>query len=201
MPRDATTGAAWTRRGLLRTAAAGGAAAGAAAVAQGGGASSLAHPVAATDERILNLFLLLERVQRDFYRAALERAALQGELLEFTRDAAEQEDAHVRFLLRRLGDRAAGPPRTRVTPSASSPPAFTHAAVALEEAAIAAYIGQSPSLTRSAVADVAVLVSVEARQAAWIRDIAGVSPAPVAADPARPAGAVLAELRRKGWLA
>jgi hypothetical protein len=51
------------------------------------------------------------------------------------------------------------------------------------------------------MATVATLVSVEARQAAWLRDLAGVSPAPRAADPARPAQAVLADLRRRGWLA
>jgi Ferritin-like domain len=199
MHRHAITERGWTRRGLLG--AAGGAAAGAVVVAQGGGASSLAQPSTAMDVRILNLLLLLERVQQDFYRVALERNVLQGELLEFAAAASDQESAHVRFLVRRLGDRAAEPPRTHFAPAASSPRVFIDAAVALEEAAIAAYIGQSPSLSRTAVPGVAVLVSVEARQAAWIRDLAGLSPAPVVADPARPASAVLAELRRKGWLA
>jgi hypothetical protein len=200
MHGDAATGGSWTRRGLLRAAAAGGAAAGAVAVAQGGGASSLAEPSTAMDARILNLFLLLERVQQDFYRVALERDALQGELLDFASHAGEQESAHVRFLAGRLGARADRPPRTRFAQAAASPKDFTDAAVALEEAATAAYIGQGVSLTRGAMADAAVLVSVEARQAAWIRDIAGVSPAPRAADPARRPGDVLAELRRRGWL-
>jgi hypothetical protein len=47
---------------------------------------------------------------------------------------------------------------------------------------------------------VATLVSVEARQAAWIRDIAHSSPAPRAADPARRADAILADLRERGFL-
>src|SRR5688572_32161233 len=41
----------------------------------------------------------------------------------------------------------------------------------------------------------ATLISVEARQVAWLRDLAGISPAPRAADPARKADAVLRELR------
>jgi hypothetical protein len=48
---------------------------------------------------------------------------------------------------------------------------------------------------------IAPLVGVEARQAAWIRDLAGVSPAPRAADPPRSGAAVLAHLRSKGLIA
>ena len=47
----------------------------------------------------------------------------------------------------------------------------------------------------------ATLIPVEARQVAWLRDLAGVSPAPRAADPARNADAVLQELRDKGYIA
>jgi hypothetical protein len=42
------------------------------------------------------------------------------------------------------------------------------------------------------------IVAVEARHAAWIRDLAGEDPAPRAADPGRTADDVLSELRRKG---
>ena len=65
---------------------------------------------------------------------------------------------------------------------------------------IAAYIGQAPNLPREIVTPIATLVSVEARQAAWVRDIAGISPAPRAADAARPADDVLAQLRRRGFI-
>ena len=44
------------------------------------------------------------------------------------------------------------------------------------------------------------IVSVEARQAAWIRDLAGVDPAPRAADPPRDAQDVLDGLRAEGLL-
>ena len=39
------------------------------------------------------------------------------------------------------------------------------------------------------------------RQVAWLRSLAGTSPAPRAADPARDAKSVLQELREKGYIA
>ena len=77
---------------------------------------------------------------------------------------------------------------------------FRDAAIDLEEAAIAAYLGQAANLTRSGMVTVATLMSVEARQVAWLRDLKGVSPAPRAADPPRPAQDVLNELRQKGYI-
>jgi ferritin-like protein len=192
----------WTRRRLLRLAAAGGAvAAGGAAIgARGGDGTSFAAALSRTDAEILNMFLLLERVQQAFYRAALERTHLTGELLTYANAAAKQEDDHVKFLTRRLGGRADAAPQTDFGAVLASPKTFRDAAVELEEAAIAAYIGQGANLSRATVGDVAVLVSVEARQVAWVRDIAGVSPAPRAADPARKPSDVMAELRTKGLL-
>jgi hypothetical protein len=165
-----------------------------------GDPNSLAAPSRKTDADIVNLFLLLERVQQAFYRSALERAGLSGELRTYASTVAGQERRHVAFLERWLGDRADAPPRTAFPDSFASAKGFRDGAVELEEAAIAAYVGQGANLTRHTVASIAVLVSVEARQAAWIRDIAGVSPAPRAADPARRPGDVLAELRQKGLL-
>jgi hypothetical protein len=44
------------------------------------------------------------------------------------------------------------------------------------------------------------MLSVEARQAAWVLDLAGKPPAPRAADPARKGDDVLAELRRRRFI-
>ena len=74
------------------------------------------------------------------------------------------------------------------------------AAIQLEEATAAAYIGQGANLTSAAMRDAARIVAVEARHAAWIRDLAGADPAPRAADAARSADDILADLRRKGFL-
>jgi hypothetical protein len=60
--------------------------------------------------------------------------------------------------------------------------------------------GQGANLTADTVGAVATLVSVEARQVAWLRDLAGVSPAPRAADPGRTPDDVLADLRKLGLI-
>ena len=78
------------------------------------------------------------------------------------------------------------------------PEAFRRRAIEIEEAVIAAYIGQGANLTRRSIAAITPMVSVEARQVAWLRDLAGVSAAPRAADPARSVQDVVAELRQKG---
>jgi hypothetical protein len=191
-----------TRARLLRSAIGGGAvlAGGAALGAWRDDSAPLAAPSEGGDVKILNLFLLLERVQEAFYRRAIERGNLDGELLRFATAVADQEAAHAAFLATRLGSRARTA-RLGPGPASATAEAFRNDAVALEETAIAAYIGQSANLTRPAVSRIAELTSVEARQVAWVRQLAGVSPAPRAADPARSAEAVTADLRRGRFIA
>jgi ferritin-like protein len=193
----------WTRGDLLRGAAAAGAAVGAGALlgSGAGGGAPFAATSPDTDAKLLNAFLTLERMQEAFYRVALERADLSGELLEFARAAADQEAAHVKFLTERLGSRAAAAPKSDFGSALSSADAFRSTAIRLEESALATYIGQAANLSRALLSPIAALTSVEARQAAWIRDIAGTSPAPRAADPARKAEDVLADLRNRGYIA
>jgi ferritin-like protein len=188
-----------TRGGLLRAALLGG------AVAAGGAAmASDSEPLAAqsegADADILNMFLTLERIQAGFYRAAVQTDRLDGGLLRFATAVGAQEREHVAFLERHLGDRAERPPQSDFDGLLATPDDFRDAAIELEEAAIAAYIGQAANLSRAMLASVATLVSVEARQVAWVRDLAGTSPAPHAADPARPADEILADLRRRGFI-
>jgi rubrerythrin len=186
-----------TRRGAL---AAGAAAAGGAAVGRRGGVGSPAAAAGSTDTDILSLFLVLEQTQAGFYHAALKAGRLAGELKDAATALAAQEDAHVKLLQRKLGDRAGGPPAMDFGSATGSPARFRANAIALEELAIAAYIGQAANLSRPLVAPIATLVSVEARQVAWLRDLAGVSPAPRAQDPPQSGQAVLAELHRRGLL-
>ena len=192
----------WTRARLLRSLACGGAvvAGGAAAGARSGAGTSMAAASKDGDARILNLFLLLEFVQEGFYRAALENNALDGELRDFASTVADQESEHIAFLSERLGNRARERPQSDFGPLLESPRAFRDAAIELEELTIAAFVGQAANLTRRTVGPIATLVSVEARQVAWVRDLAGLSPAPRAADPARTAGAVVADLRKRGFI-
>jgi hypothetical protein len=139
-------------------------------------------------------------VQAAFYDAAARQPGLPGELLQFARTVAPQEHEHVALLRRRLGSRAQGRPELDVRGASSDAARFSANAVDLEEATAAAYIGQGANLTHDAMRDAARIVAVEARHAAWIRDLSGDDPAPRAADPGRTADDVLAELRGKGWL-
>jgi hypothetical protein len=195
-------GGAWTRAGLLRAAVGGGAvvAGGAVIGARPGHGTSFAAPSADTDAEILQLFLLLERLQEDLYRGAVDAGRLDGDLRAFAETVLVQEQAHTSFLVERLGERAGDRPRSEFGEALRSPESFRSAAIDLEEAAVAAYVGQGANLTAGVIAKVAALVSVEARQAAWVRDLAGKNAAPNAADPARKPAQVLDDLRRKGWL-
>jgi hypothetical protein len=188
-----------TRAGLLRTALGAGAI-GAAVGSRSGGGTSLAAD-AGDDAEILDFFLTLEHVQNAFYREAVKTGRLKGDLLTFARTVSGQEGTHVAFLTERLGSRARGEPKTDFSDALRTPDTFRDAAIDLEETAIAGYVGQGANVSRRTVSRVAALVSVEARQAAWVRDLAGISPAPRAADPARKPDAVLSDLRKKGYLA
>jgi hypothetical protein len=194
----------WTRGRLLRAALGGGAAvAGGAAIGRWGpGGASLAAPSSDLDAKILRVFLELERAQEAFYRAALRSGRLSGDLQTFASTVAGQEAKHVAFLSERVGGSTAASQKSAdFSRFLKSPQSFRDAAIELEEATIAAYIGQGANLTRDALRSVATLVSVEARQVAWIRDLGGVSPAPRAADPPRAPQDVVTDLRQKGFLA
>ncbi|HET9737204.1 MAG TPA: ferritin-like domain-containing protein [Solirubrobacteraceae bacterium] len=195
-------GGGWTRAGLVRTAiGAGAVAAGGAAISgsRGDDAASLAAAQDA-DADILNFFLLLEYVQEGFYRESAEKAQLDGELLTYAQTVLGQEGEHIAFLEKWLGARARARPELDFGDATGSAERFRDTAIYLEEAAIAGYIGQGANLTRKTITDVATLISAEARQVAWVRDLAGINPAPHAADPARKGDDVVADLRKRGFL-
>jgi rubrerythrin len=191
-----------TRGGMLRALIGGAVVAGGATVAARGGAEDvLAAPSHALDKRIMQFVLTVELVQAGFYEAAIEARKLDGELLQLALAVREQERRHAAFVQDWLKGDAGPPPRTNFGGKLSSPDNFLKAAIDLEEAAIAGYLGQAAHLTKATMSAAATLVSVEARQVAWLRDLANVSPAPRAADPPRKPEDVMAFLRDKGYLA
>jgi hypothetical protein len=195
-------GGGWTRGALIRTGLGAGAVAAAGAVmghSRGDDAASLAAAQDAEAD-ILNFFLLLEYVQEGFYRESVEAAKIDGELLTYAETVAGQEGEHVAFLEKRLGGRARDRPELDFGDATGSAERFRDTAIYLEEAAIAGYIGQGANLTRKMIREVATLISAEARQVAWVRDLAGINPAPKAADPARKGDDVVADLRKRGFL-
>jgi hypothetical protein len=190
-----------TRGRLLRSALGGGAAvAGGVALGRWSDGASQAAPSRATEQKVLRLFLTLERAQEAFYRAALRSGRLHGDLHRYVTTVVGQETHHVALLAKHAGGETLPEMRKDFGKTFSSADKFRVAAIVLEEAAIAAYIGQGANLRRETLKAVAPLVSVEARQVAWIRDLHGANPAPRAADPARAPKAVLADLHAKGLL-
>jgi hypothetical protein len=200
-PGERVRAGGWTRARALRVAAAGGAALGGGVLlGRRGGAGASAAPSPDQDAEILAFFLQVEQVQEGLYRAALRAGRLDGDLLTFVRTVAPQEGEHASFLADRLGGRARPRPRSDFSEAVRTSDSLLKAAIDLEELTISAYVGQGGNLTRDAVSDVARILSVEARQAAWIRDLGGEVPAPRAADPAREPEEVLAALRERSYV-
>jgi hypothetical protein len=187
-------------RFLARAVGLGGALGGVGALsgALAGGAVSSGSP--AGDITILNLALFLEYIEEGFYGEATQRGKLPGDLAGYARTVHAHEQAHVAFLQKALGAKARKRPKLQFGSATTDPRAFTKAAIRLEDTVVGAYNGQAANLTPGALGAAAKIVSVEARHAAWIRAIAGLSPALHATDPLESAADVLATIRQTGFV-
>ena len=144
-----------------------------------------AHATHRSDREILNFALTLEYLEAAFYTEAEKIGALDGELALFARVVGQHERAHVRALRSALGRHAVKKPRFNFRGTTEDPDAFAATAQVLEDTGVYAYKGQAPLIRSDAVLKAALAIhSVEARHAAWIRDINGEPPAPNAFDPA-----------------
>ncbi len=178
LQETAAAAAADTRAGFLAKAGVlgGGAFAGAALL---GAAAPAAQAQSRSDIAILNFALTLEYLEAAFYAEANEMGALEGETAVFSRVAGSHERTHVRALRQVLGRRAVKRPRFNFRGTTEDQETFTATAIALEEVGVGAYKGQAPLIRSDAILGAALAIhSVEARHAAWIRDIAGLNPAP-----------------------
>jgi Ferritin-like domain len=190
-----------SRRRFLRAATASAGvivAGGSAATVLTRGAASAPSPT--QDARILNFVLALEYLEAAFYGDAKAQGKLRGELSEFARIVGGHENAHVVFLRKALGSNAGARPRFRFGRATQDERRFVNAAVMLEDLSVSAYNGQAANLTPAALAAAAKIVSVEARHAAWIRDIAGKPPAAHPTDPALTAAEVCAAVKKTGFI-
>ncbi|MDO8188623.1 ferritin-like domain-containing protein [Conexibacter sp. JD483] len=157
------------------------------------------------DVRILNYALTLEYLEAAFYADALKRAGLRGNVLAFARTAHGDEQAHVDALKRTLGGKAVKRPRFDFMDATGSQDAFLRTAMTLEDTGVSAYQGQAPNIaSRDVLAAAGAILAVEARHAAWVADLIGrgsdPSPAPDAFSPALDMNAVLAAVRRTGFI-
>lgn len=134
------------------------------------------------DQRILNFLLELEDLQAAFYRDAIERGGLRGELAEFAEVVGGHEREHAGFLRETLGSAARAARTFDLGDTTSDPQKFLSAAIRIEEAGLGAYTGAATNLTSDTLREASRIVSVEARHTAWARDLAERNPAPRATD-------------------
>jgi hypothetical protein len=188
-----------SRRSFLRTS---GLAVGGAAVA--GGLLPTAGAMAATpkgDVAILNFALTLEFLESAFYAAAIKHAGLTGEHKRLAHTVYSHEAAHVQALKKALGSSAVKRPTFDFGSAVTSQGAFTSTAIVLEDTGVQAYQGQAPFITSNAIFKAAISIHpVEARHAAWIRNLGGMSPAPDAFNPALTKSQVLSAVTGTGFI-
>jgi Ferritin-like domain len=158
------------------------------------------RPTAKQDAAILNFALLMEYVQGGLYQAAVRRKIVSGELRRYTEVVGGHERDHAAFLRRALGGAAHKPPKLDFGDDVADAKRFGRAAERLEDLGVAALNAQAPNLTRDSLAQAARIVSVEARHAAWIRDLRGENPAPFATEPPTTAPRVVTALRKSGYV-
>ena len=157
--------------------------------------AALAAPASATaaqrlsDVDILNFGLRFERLQATFYSEA-ESVGTVGTMApakeRWARVLCAHERAHVRILKKVLGDKAGPRPFFDFQGVTESEDGFTRTAVAMEDLTVALLTGVIPQFHDSGLAAAVFgLLTVEARHAAWARNIVRTTPAANAFDDPR----------------
>jgi rubrerythrin len=180
-------------------------AAGAGTIAGGAVLSALpddagSAPSARLDVAILNFGLLIEEVQAGFYAEALRRARLAGELRTFAEAVGGHEREHVRFVRAALGRHARAAPTLDFGDDTADAERFARSALRLEDLGVKAYFTQAANLRPATLAQVSRIATVESRHAAWIRDLAGLDPAPDPVEPQLDAATVRRTLKGSGYV-
>ena len=140
-----------------------------------------------SDTAILNFALTLEYLQASFYTETERVGAVGGALARVPRQLGAVERAHVRALRDVLGRAAVKRPSFNFRGTTEERTKFLKTAVAFEDLAVAAYKGQATRVESPALLSAAVAIhSVEARHAAWMRYLAGFTPAGSAFDEGKP---------------
>lgn len=159
-----------TRAEVLRRAALGGGA------VLGGGLFLGGVPAAWAQSRgdlaVLQFLYLNESLEVAFYSEAVRRGGLTGRALEFARQVRDNEIVHRNVARAALGRRARELPDFEFGETTAGNETFLPTALALENNDVAAGNGAGLVLdSKALLAAAAQIVSVEARQAAWIRRI------------------------------
>ena len=164
-------------------------------------ASSKSGARATSDVDILNFALTLEYLESAFYAEALMKGALKGPTLAFAKVVAKDEAQHVAFLKSALGAKAVKKPTFDFKGTTAASKSFQATAIVLEDTGVSAYAGAAPLISNKKTLMAALSVhSVEARHAAWIRNIVGMTPAPVPFDPSKTKAQVLKAVTGTGFI-
>jgi Ferritin-like domain len=140
-----------------------------------------------SDNAILNFALTLEYLQAAFYTETQRLGAIGAELARVPRQLGGVERAHVAALRDVLGRAAVKRPKFDFKGTTEDQVEFLRTAVAFEDLGAAAYKGQATRVDSPALLAAAVAIhSVEARHAAWMRYLAGFTPAGRAFDEGKP---------------
>ena len=172
-----------TRADFMRKTLVGGAAAVAALTAL---EDAHAAEIPRGDVSILNYALSLEYLQSAFYTEPERIGALRGKALQTARILGGVERAHVTAFRSLLGPKAIPRATYNFQGVTENQRRFLNTAVAFEDLAVAAYKGQATRVRNKSVLAAAVSIhSVEARHAAWMRYLFGITPAGAAFDQPR----------------
>jgi rubrerythrin len=164
-------------------------------------ASSKGSVRASSDVDILNFALTLEYLEAAFYAEAVSKGKLTGATAKYAKVVASDEAQHVAFLKTALGMHAVKKPTFDFKGTTAAMGSFQKTAMALEDTGVSAYAGAAPMISNKKTLSAALSVhSVEARHAAWIRNIMGVNPAPVPFDPAKTKAQVLKIVTGTGFI-
>jgi rubrerythrin len=168
------------------------------AAAQGGGLSK-------GDVKILNYALTLEYLEAAFYAEAVSKGKLDGIAQTFANTVAQHEAAHVAALQKTLGSQAVKKPSFDFKGTTGGKKTFLKTAQTLEDTGVAAYQGQADKIKSATVlAAAGSILAVEARHAAWVRDIIGAGksnlPAPSAFSAPKSMSEVLSAVKGTGFI-
>ena len=163
-----------------------------------------------SDIDILNFALTLEYLEGAFYAQANVNKVwgANRELRRFSTVVAQHEATHVAFLKKVLGAKAVKRPRFDFKDTVTNAAKFAATAQVLEDTGVHAYLGQVPNIKAKAVLlGAGRILPVEARHAAWIRDLrfsggttSATTPAPAAFEDGFSKAKILAAVKATGFI-
>ncbi|MCW2967572.1 MAG: ferritin-like protein [Solirubrobacteraceae bacterium] len=191
-----------TRGGLLKRVGIAGGAVAAATLIPAGIAGARSGGTKKRDVEILNYALTLEYLEAEFYALAVKHGSgFSRKARFFSEVVASHEATHRDALKAVLGSKAIAKPTFDFKHTTRHESTFLKTAQVLEDTGVMAYAGQGPRIHQNAVlAPAGAILAVEARHAAWARKLNGVSPAPLAFQPAKSMSEILAAVKATGFI-